>query len=213
MLKVFDCYRPARAVAHFVRWARDLDDNSTKAEFYPEVDKRNLFATAISPRAPGHSRGSTVDLTLARAARRARTRHGHAVRFLQSAVVAVGQSVSADARANRALLAAGHAHARLHGLRQGMVALHAAQRAVPEHLFRFSGALNGWWRAEPRMPRAQESPPARNTDRRASGRSIDRHPSIASNLICLRMTNAGWNAAVPKDCKKNRAEKIGQKRG
>src|SRR5438477_110826 len=42
-LKVFDCYRPARAVAHFVRWAGDLGDVKHKAEFYPRMDKRNLF--------------------------------------------------------------------------------------------------------------------------------------------------------------------------
>src|SRR5918993_3164548 len=42
-IKVFDCYRPERAVAHFVRWARNLNDTKMKAEFYPEVDKRDLF--------------------------------------------------------------------------------------------------------------------------------------------------------------------------
>jgi zinc D-Ala-D-Ala dipeptidase len=65
VIKVFDCYRPVRAVANFVRWARDLDDAAGKKEFYPDVDKRTLFRDGyISPRS-GHSRGSTVDLTLA----------------------------------------------------------------------------------------------------------------------------------------------------
>jgi D-alanyl-D-alanine dipeptidase len=65
-LKVFDCYRPARAVAHFVRWARDVKDMKRKADFYPDVDKRDLFRLGyIAPRS-GHSRGSTVDLTLVR---------------------------------------------------------------------------------------------------------------------------------------------------
>jgi D-alanyl-D-alanine dipeptidase len=65
-LKVFDCYRPARAVAHFVRWARDLKDVRRKADYYPDVDKRDLFRLGyIAPRS-GHSRGSTVDLTLVR---------------------------------------------------------------------------------------------------------------------------------------------------
>jgi D-alanyl-D-alanine dipeptidase len=44
-IKVFDCYRPARAVANFVRWARDLNDQKMKAEFYPNVDKRTLFSS------------------------------------------------------------------------------------------------------------------------------------------------------------------------
>src|SRR5262245_39191510 len=40
-IKAFDCYRPVRAVAHFVRWARDFGDESRKAEYYPQVDKRH----------------------------------------------------------------------------------------------------------------------------------------------------------------------------
>src|SRR5271169_2643529 len=68
VIKVFDCYRPARAVADFVRWARDPRDHAAKAEFYPDVDKRTLFRDGYIASRSGHSRGSTVDLTLARAA-------------------------------------------------------------------------------------------------------------------------------------------------
>ncbi|MEV1024528.1 M15 family metallopeptidase [Streptomyces sp. NPDC050264] len=63
-LKVYDCYRPQRAVDHFVRWAKDLDDQKMKAEFYPRVDKTRLFADGYIAEKSGHSRGSTVDLTL-----------------------------------------------------------------------------------------------------------------------------------------------------
>ncbi|MGP2442313.1 M15 family metallopeptidase [Streptomyces sp. JW3] len=63
-LKVYDCYRPQRAVDHFVRWAQDLDDQAMKAEFYPDVDKTRLFADGYIAEKSGHSRGSTVDLTL-----------------------------------------------------------------------------------------------------------------------------------------------------
>jgi D-alanyl-D-alanine dipeptidase len=63
-LKVYDCYRPQRAVAHFVRWAKDLDDQAMKTEFYPNVDKTRLFADGYIAEKSGHSRGSTVDLTL-----------------------------------------------------------------------------------------------------------------------------------------------------
>lgn len=63
-LLVFDCYRPSRAVAHFVRWATALDDTLTQAEFYPGVDKRDLFRLGYIAERSGHSRGSTVDLTL-----------------------------------------------------------------------------------------------------------------------------------------------------
>jgi D-alanyl-D-alanine dipeptidase len=63
-LKVYDCYRPQRAVDHFVRWAEDLADEKMKAEFYPGVAKDRLFAEGYIAEKSGHSRGSTVDLTL-----------------------------------------------------------------------------------------------------------------------------------------------------
>jgi zinc D-Ala-D-Ala dipeptidase len=63
-LKVFDCYRPARAVAHFVRWANDPADLLRKADYYPEIDKARLFELGYIAERSGHSRGSTVDLTL-----------------------------------------------------------------------------------------------------------------------------------------------------
>ncbi|MFG2720040.1 M15 family metallopeptidase [Streptomyces sp. NPDC048416] len=63
-LKVYDCYRPQRAVDHFVRWAKDLADQRMKAEFYPRVDKSRLFADGYIAERSGHSRGSTMDLTI-----------------------------------------------------------------------------------------------------------------------------------------------------
>ncbi|OII66757.1 M15 family metallopeptidase [Streptomyces sp. CC77] len=65
-LKVYDCYRPQRAVDHFVRWAEDLADERTKAEHYPRVEKARLFADGYIAARSGHSRGSTVDVTLVR---------------------------------------------------------------------------------------------------------------------------------------------------
>lgn len=63
-LKVYDCYRPQRAVDQFVSWAENLTDERMKAEFYPRVDKSALFADGYIAERSGHSRGSTVDLTL-----------------------------------------------------------------------------------------------------------------------------------------------------
>lgn len=63
-LKVYDCYRPQRAVDHFVRWAKDLSDTKMKKEFYPTVSKKHLFRAGYIARKSGHSRGSTVDLTI-----------------------------------------------------------------------------------------------------------------------------------------------------
>ena len=62
-LKVYDCYRPARAVAAFVAWAKDPDDPAAKAAYYPNLPKSALFPDYIATRS-GHSRGATLDLTL-----------------------------------------------------------------------------------------------------------------------------------------------------
>lgn len=63
-LKIFDAYRPQLAVDHFVRWAENLDDTRTKAEFYPDIDKSTLFRDGYIASRSSHSRGSTVDVTL-----------------------------------------------------------------------------------------------------------------------------------------------------
>jgi D-alanyl-D-alanine dipeptidase len=63
-LKVFDCYRPKKAVLEFVEWAKDPKDNINKREFYPDVEKKDLFRLGYIARQSGHSRGSTVDITL-----------------------------------------------------------------------------------------------------------------------------------------------------
>lgn len=65
-LKVYDCFRPQRAVDHFVAWAADPDDDKMKSAFYPDVPKDELFARGYIAQRSGHSRGSTVDLTLVR---------------------------------------------------------------------------------------------------------------------------------------------------
>lgn len=62
-LHIWDCYRPARAVADFVRWAHDLSDQTTKAAHYPNLDKSKLLGDYIAP-VSGHSRGATTDLSL-----------------------------------------------------------------------------------------------------------------------------------------------------
>ena len=62
-LQVFDCYRPVRAVQAFVAWAADPADQSTKAQYYPRVDKRALLGDYIAETS-GHSRGATLDLGL-----------------------------------------------------------------------------------------------------------------------------------------------------
>jgi D-alanyl-D-alanine dipeptidase len=103
-LKAFDCYRPVRAVQHFVRWARNIADTARKAEFYPDVDKRNLFRDGYIAARSGHSRGSTVDLTLAGAGGQ-ELDMGTPYDFFSPRSWPSDKRVSAAAQANRALLA------------------------------------------------------------------------------------------------------------
>ena len=63
-LKIYDAYRPQSAVTHFVRWAKDTNDTRMKDFFYPELQKDQLFPQGYIAEHSGHSRGSTVDLTL-----------------------------------------------------------------------------------------------------------------------------------------------------
>jgi len=63
-LLILDAYRPTKAVDHFIRWAADADDTKMKSAFYPKLDKKNLFKLGYIAKRSGHSRGSTIDLTL-----------------------------------------------------------------------------------------------------------------------------------------------------
>ena len=63
-LKIYDAYRPQRAIDHFVRWAKDLTDVRKQTEYYPKVAKKVLFQEGYIATKSGHSRGSTFDLTL-----------------------------------------------------------------------------------------------------------------------------------------------------
>ena len=63
-LKIYDAYRPQKAVSHFVRWAQDAADTRMKRYFYPDLEKDVLFPQGYIAEHSGHSRGSTVDLTL-----------------------------------------------------------------------------------------------------------------------------------------------------
>lgn len=62
-LKIFDCYRPEKAVEHFMRWVNDDKDQKTKQDYYPNLDKLALKGGYIAERS-GHSRGFTIDLSI-----------------------------------------------------------------------------------------------------------------------------------------------------
>jgi D-alanyl-D-alanine dipeptidase len=63
-LKVFDCYRPQMAVNDFIQWSKDVSDQKMKADYYPRVNKADFFKLGYVAARSGHSRGSTVDLTI-----------------------------------------------------------------------------------------------------------------------------------------------------
>src|SRR6516162_84549 len=105
VIKVFDCYRPARAVADFAHWARDPRDQAAKAEFYPDVDKGTLFRDGYIASHSGHSRGSTADLTLARADG-TELDMGTPFDFFSPRSWTAASSVTAEQHANRMRLAA-----------------------------------------------------------------------------------------------------------
>ena len=63
-LKVYDCYRPQKAVDYFATWSKKAKDERKKAEFYPREDKATLFDHDYIALQSGHTRGSTLDLSL-----------------------------------------------------------------------------------------------------------------------------------------------------
>jgi D-alanyl-D-alanine dipeptidase len=105
-LKFFDGYRPQTAVDHFVRWAADLKDTRTKAAHYPDVDKRNLFRDGYIAARSGHSRGSTVDLTLVDKATGKELDMGTPFDFFSPESWPEAAGFPPQVRANRALLRA-----------------------------------------------------------------------------------------------------------
>jgi len=66
-LMVYDGYRPQQAVNHFIRWSKELKDTINKQRFYPDIDKKDLFGKGYIATRSGHSKGSTVDVTIVNA--------------------------------------------------------------------------------------------------------------------------------------------------
>jgi D-alanyl-D-alanine dipeptidase len=102
-LVLFDCYRPQRAVDHFMRWVADLSDQGTREEYYPNVPKQALVSEGYIAEKSGHSRGSTVDLTLA-SSDGSLLDMGTAWDFFDPTANTDNDSISTRARSNRMLL-------------------------------------------------------------------------------------------------------------
>jgi len=136
-LKVFDCYRPARAVADFAGWARDLDDQATKTQYYPNVDKDQLFALGYIAERSGHSRGSTLDVTLIDMASGAELDMGTAFDLFDPLSWPSSDGVSAEARANRMRLQAAMMAHGFRPLREEWWHFTLADEPYPETYFDF----------------------------------------------------------------------------
>lgn len=99
-LVVYDAYRPQRAVDHFMRWSRDSKAQEKKSQYYPAVNKADVFELGYVAEKSGHSRGSTVDLTLIKKddalhdiVVKARTlENGESIDFLDDGTVDMGTS-------------------------------------------------------------------------------------------------------------------------
>ena len=103
-LKVYDGYRPQSAVNHFVQWAKNVNDTIKKKEFYPEVFKKNLFKEEYIASRSGHSRGSTVDLTIINGETNEPLDMGSAYDFFGKESWVDYDGISKEQKANRQLL-------------------------------------------------------------------------------------------------------------
>lgn len=105
-LKIFDAYRPQRAVAHFLRWEHKPEDRAIAARFHPDLSKSELFAQGYIAKRSSHTRGSTVDLTLVNLQNTAHPEldMGTEFDFFGKASAPNYPKLSAEQRANRLLL-------------------------------------------------------------------------------------------------------------
>ncbi|MDT0644187.1 M15 family metallopeptidase [Zunongwangia sp. F363] len=103
-LKIFDAYRPQSAVNNFVNWAKNEKDTLAKQEFYPDVKKRNLFSKGYIATHSGHSRGSTVDLTIVDASTEEEIDMGSPFDFFGSISHHNSQKPTKEQKENRQLL-------------------------------------------------------------------------------------------------------------
>jgi D-alanyl-D-alanine dipeptidase len=102
--KIYDAYRPQRAVDHFIRWANDTTDVKMKEQYYPSVRKSELFEKGYLSRKSGHSRGSTVDITLIDLASGEELDMGSPYDFFDEKSNPLYSRISAQQRANRMIL-------------------------------------------------------------------------------------------------------------
>jgi D-alanyl-D-alanine dipeptidase len=103
-LKIYDAYRPQRAVDDFARWVADVNDIRRKPIHYPRVDKKDFFALGYVAERSGHTRGSAVDLTLVDAQTCQELDMGTVFDFMDPRSHIAAQGLTDQQEANRAIL-------------------------------------------------------------------------------------------------------------
>ncbi|MDR0296856.1 MAG: M15 family metallopeptidase [Rickettsia sp.] len=99
-LVIYDAYRPQRTVNYFIEWAKDLSDQTTKSDYYPNVNKDDLFILGYIAKKSDHTRGSTVDLTIIKSSdvlhditiTKRKLTDGRSISFLDDGTVEMGSS-------------------------------------------------------------------------------------------------------------------------
>jgi D-alanyl-D-alanine dipeptidase len=105
-IKIYDAYRPQRSVDHFIRWSTDETATDTQPSYYPNVPKNELFAREYLARQSGHSRGSTVDLTLVDLGTGKELDMGSAFDLFDPVSWPTAAALTSEQRAHRLLLSA-----------------------------------------------------------------------------------------------------------
>lgn len=103
-LKVFDCYRPQRAVNEFIAWSRDYSDQKMKQQYYPHINKEDVFKLGYVAMRSGHTRGSTIDLTLVKLKNKQEINMGTHFDFLDETSHPLASDISQSAQQNRLYL-------------------------------------------------------------------------------------------------------------
>ena len=101
---IYDCYRPQRAVDDFVKWVRGNEDEPTKAIYYPNVPRSELIDRGYIASRSGHSRGSTIDLTLIDVESGQPLNLGTSWDYFDARSHTASQAIDEDAAKNRQIL-------------------------------------------------------------------------------------------------------------
>ena len=99
-LVIYDAYRPQRAVDLFMKWSKDSEDQIAKEKYYPNINKADVFKLGYVAEKSGHSRGSTVDLSIIKVGdslkpitlQKRQLKNGSIIPFLHDGTVDMGSS-------------------------------------------------------------------------------------------------------------------------